>query len=257
MSAFPPIGGNMFEGVLYGSWELPWYFAPKLMLLQFTIPAILLGLGGVILGVVQVKSRHKRVNYELLIVGLWLILPLFFNYINRTPLYENFRQLLFVTPPIFIFAGLAIDYALRLLRNTFVQAAVIIVILLPGIVGIIDSHPYEYMYYNQIVGGISGADGVYETDYWCTSMRDASEYLNEHAPDGAVIAVLRNLQLVDPYLREDLHSYQIRYIEDISFEKTDYVVVCDDYSDQYLGDMPIFHRVTKDGVTLTTVWEIE
>ena len=31
------------------------------------------------------------------------------------------------------------------------------------------NHPYEYIYYNQLVGGLNGAYGNYETDYYYVS----------------------------------------------------------------------------------------
>jgi hypothetical protein len=38
-------------------------------------------------------------------------------------------------------------------------------------------HPYEYVYFNELVGGFKGAYGKYETDYWVASMKEAVEWL--------------------------------------------------------------------------------
>ena len=42
------------------------------------------------------------------------------------------------------------------------------------------NHPYEYLYYNQIVGGLNGAFGNYETDYYFVSQTEASEWLIDY-----------------------------------------------------------------------------
>ena len=35
-------------------------------------------------------------------------------------------------------------------------------------------HPYEYVYFNQLIGGTLGAEERFETDYWATSYREAA-----------------------------------------------------------------------------------
>ena len=41
----------------------------------------------------------------------------------------------------------------------------------------INLHPLEYLYYNSLVGGLKGAFGKYETDYWGNSLRAGTEWL--------------------------------------------------------------------------------
>jgi hypothetical protein len=38
----------------------------------------------------------------------------------------------------------------------------------------INLHPYQYVYYNQIAGGLKGANGKYETDYWGNSYKEST-----------------------------------------------------------------------------------
>jgi hypothetical protein len=72
-------------------------------------------------------------------------------------LYDNFRQIFFILPPIFLMAGVALEA----IKNVKWQAALIVICLLPSAFGIVSLHPYEYMYYNSFVGGVSGADGTF------------------------------------------------------------------------------------------------
>jgi hypothetical protein len=44
-------------------------------------------------------------------------------------------------------------------------------------------HPYQYVYFNRIVaGGLRGAAGKYETDYWGASLKEATEWTVAHVP---------------------------------------------------------------------------
>jgi hypothetical protein len=38
-------------------------------------------------------------------------------------------------------------------------------------------HPYEYIYYNRLVGGVTQAYRDYETDYWGTAFSEAGKWL--------------------------------------------------------------------------------
>ena len=41
-------------------------------------------------------------------------------------------------------------------------------------------HPYEYMFYNQLVGGLEGAARRYEMDYWVNMMPEAVHALQDY-----------------------------------------------------------------------------
>ncbi|MBN2489800.1 MAG: hypothetical protein JXQ29_03000 [Planctomycetes bacterium] len=41
-------------------------------------------------------------------------------------------------------------------------------------------HPLQYVYFNRLVGGLAGAAGRYDSDYWCASFREAVGRLCEH-----------------------------------------------------------------------------
>ncbi|MGD0846992.1 MAG: hypothetical protein ABR948_05340, partial [Bradyrhizobium sp.] len=56
-------------------------------------------------------------------------------------------------------------------------------------VTLIRLHPYEYLFYNPLVGGLQGASRRYDLDYWFSSMPEAigvlEAYLRRTAPDDA------------------------------------------------------------------------
>jgi hypothetical protein len=48
-------------------------------------------------------------------------------------------------------------------------------------------HPYEYIFANQFAGGVPGAYGHYESDYWGESFKEASEKIQDFvAKEGGV-----------------------------------------------------------------------
>ena len=199
MSLYPWSGQVLFNGQQFASTELPASYLPVLLGLQLTEPLWALTLIGVV--VAGIGLREKRELIELSI--LWLILPLFGFIVMRTALYDNFRQVFFILPPLFWLAGVAIE---QVKRPAF-QMALIVLAALPGIVDGIRLHPYEYIYYNRFIGGVDGAQGRFELDYWGASYREAAEFVNSTAPANATVWIEGPSQLFELYAREDLKLY--------------------------------------------------
>lgn len=69
---------------------------------------------------------------------------------------------------------------------------VLLVLLIGPIRHICANHPYEYVYFNELAGGVDKAYGNYELDYYYHSTREASEWIIANAepnPDGSKIKV--------------------------------------------------------------------
>jgi len=114
--------------------------------------------------------------------------------------------------------------------------------------------PYQYVYYNNFVGGIRGAFRNYEMDYWMTSYREASEFLNQYAPPRSKIVVLDMRRIAKKYInRKDITS--------ISYKDTceaDYAIVTTrNDKDLYIyPDDPVIYRVEKDHAVFTVVKQL-
>ena len=91
-------------------------------------------------------------------------------------------------PPLAILAALGLDRALRLLAprmRMIAQIAIVAGCLLP-VIRMVQLHPYEYVYFNDLSGGVPAAAGRYELDYWGTSFaelgRRLEPWLAAHRP---------------------------------------------------------------------------
>lgn len=245
MSLYPWLGGVIFNGELYQSTDLPFSYLPTLLAIQLTEPVWLLSIAG---WVVAVQNKKKK-RTLLEVVLLWFVIPLLAFIFMRVALYDNFRQILFILPPIFFMAGVAFEA----IKNVKWQAALIVVSLLPGMIGIITLHPYEYIYYNQFVGGVNGAKDRFEMDYWAISYREAAEVVNEMASPNADIWVEGPAQLFSLFSREDLKIYSSGELD--RAESYEYVVTFTRYNfdETVYPDAEIVHRIERDGAVLTVI----
>lgn len=197
----------LYRGNFYLSENLPWHYVPTLLGIQLTIPAVILALVGLV--VLLIKGWKRFIpNYVIFLLGAWVIIPIFAASTSLIPIYDNFRHLLFILPPIILFAGVGLDSILEKIQSLPGKALLVVLLLLPGIIGVIRLHPYEYIYYNEFVGGMDGAVGKFPLDYWCTSNREAMEYINANAHSDAQVAVWGGLTTAEPFERDDIRVYQ-------------------------------------------------
>ena len=203
MSQHPWPGSVLFNGATYPANDLPGSYVPMLLGIQLTEPVWLLFFAGLVTALIG-AARKCRENLELLALTLaWFVLPLVTFIILRPTLYDNFRQTFFILPPVFLMAGLAFD----LVRRPPLRAALIVLVLLPGLIASARLHPYEYVYYNQFVGGVDAVVDRFELEYWGTSYREAAEEANRLAPPNANIWVDGPAHLFSRFARPDFHVY--------------------------------------------------
>jgi hypothetical protein len=133
------------------------------------------------------------------------------------------------------------------------QAALIVLVALPGIVEGVRLHPYEYAYYNRFIGGIHGAFRRYELDYWGTSYREAARYLAQVAPANASVWVEGPAHLISVYARPDLKIYSTYEAE--RAPHYDYVVALTRFNLdlQSYADAQTSHVIEREGALLTVV----
>jgi hypothetical protein len=51
---------------------------------------------------------------------------------------------------------------------------------LDPLAGLVRLHPYQYIFFNRLAGGLRGAAGRFETDYWGLALRETAEWVNHN-----------------------------------------------------------------------------
>ena len=126
---------------------------------------------------------------DIAILVFVIVFPLFCQIVGRGPSFTGMRHFLFVVPPITALAGIGIHAGLRLVeaRGRALGMAALAAVIWPAFwvdaTALVRLHPYEYLFYNSVVGGLPGASRRYETDYWVNIMpaavKDLEAYLDE------------------------------------------------------------------------------
>lgn len=242
--------GGLFLGARYQADDLPWRFLPVLLGVQFTLPAVFLFAVGVPYSLVFARQRHDAAPL-LGLIWLWFLLPVVAVVLGIIPIYNNFRHVLFAIPPAFLIMGLVGSWIASKVRRPVLLVVLACLALAPGIVGIVSLHPYEYIYYNQLVGGVRGAEGKFDLDYWCTAFRQAMAEVDRVAPEGAHIDIARGLTTAAPFARQDLLLTQGAD----TLPNPDFALACrrDVNRSTFHAEMQTIYEVRIDGALIAVV----
>ena len=180
MSQFPTTIRQLFEGKMEWSDLMPWYYLPKYMVI--TIPLIVFA-GLAIFGILSKKilNRENWVTYGFILFSI--LFPILFVIYEKSNLYGSWRHFLFVYPSIILLAAIGFSYLFNYFKNKYITFAILLFsfgLALHPLEFMIRNHPYYYLYYNQLVGGLDGAYGNFETDYYYHTIREGSEWLTKY-----------------------------------------------------------------------------
>jgi hypothetical protein len=232
----------------------PWFDLGKMLTIQLTETLLFLFLAGLVAALFRAKDR----NYlePLLLWVLWFLVPVIGTMVSGSTLYDNFRQLFFLLPPVFIVGGLALEELFSRFNKLWLNGIVIALLVLPGISACIQLHPYEYIYYNSFVGGVKGVFRQYELDYWATSYKEAAEYLNEVAPPDSRIGVVGTDLIFKPYARHDL---KVTFFNGVDVGEGFNYVVISSRANNDLAVCPnakVIKTIERDEAVLTAIKQI-
>lgn len=203
MMDFPWTNIVLYRGLQYPQLELPWHYLPFITVIQLTEPVLIFWVFGAIVAAFQlIKSPSKLVGYGILLV--WMGVPYGLAVLLDTTVYDNSRQFMFALPPIFLACAVGMEAVFQKLPEIRIRVPLAAVVLVPGLFWLIRLHPYQYVYYNSLVGGVRGAFREYELDYWATSFREAMEIVNEIAPPDTTVAVKGPKRSAAAYARPDI-----------------------------------------------------
>lgn len=248
MRDFPYNAEVRFMGDNIQPSNLPWYFVPFLVSVQITEPMVILAWIGFFILLRKIGDRNSFIPL------VWLILPVGLQILLKSNVYDNFRQFLFVLPPMFILAGVGFESLIKRVTNRVWKILFIVICMAPGLIGVVSLHPYQYIYYNSFVGGVSGAEGKFELDYWLTSYREAGAFINGVAsPDANILAWGSGYNGA----RKDLTVFAFGSEDEIenSGEIFEYAVITSRYSmhQGILQDAEVVYEVRKNGALLAVV----
>ena len=242
-----------------------------LLWILYTTPPYILFLS--LIGGIAALINFKRKDGAVILWMLWLAIPILRVILPNTSIYGGVRQIMEYIPALALIAGLG-AYSLRELiqkKMRKINAQLLMMFLLVGFVQIglvlIKIHPNQNVYFNSLVGGLSGAKEK-NIPSWGNSFGNAYYqsilWLNDNAENNARVALVQGTGLNIPrYLfREDISfnnqawsaiNRQGEYMMELTHESP---VRAYPYAWDYIEKTlnPVY-EVRVDGVAIAKVWK--
>lgn len=174
-SDFAPWTNTMlFQGEFLSKYERPQSYL--LIWFLFTTPIYVL-ISSLLSFVYLKKSKLLFLTWVTILINIFLYFAV------KPVIYNGLRHFLYLLPLILLTSLISV---FETLNNKVVGKhlkAMIVMFVLVNLSAVAYSmirlHPYEYIYFNEIAGGLNGAAGKYEMDYWGASYKEAAEWLRD------------------------------------------------------------------------------
>jgi hypothetical protein len=175
---------TLLAGRVYEMDEVPRWYVPLYLLIK--LPLIMLA--GAALSLGCMTRRDKARPWRHADSGLVLFMALFpvvCEVVDRGPAFTGMRHFLFVVPLFAALAGIGFDWLIEAgsRRRRWIAAgaaAAIAIAIVSNAVLLVRLHPYQYLYYNPLIGGLEGAQRRFATDYWVNMMPEAVDDLESY-----------------------------------------------------------------------------
>ena len=265
--SFPARFPVLFEGRVAMSDALPRRYLVEYV--AITTPPMALALAAIGIAAAAVRQRRAPLAVEsrrLAVVEVWLLAPLLLSLLVRPNVYDGMRHALFLLPALAALAGLGAASLLERAPSGWPRrsaAALLLAACALPLSPLLKLHPYQMTYFNAAVGGLAGAGGRYETDYWLSSYKEAIEWVNQRAAERGG-RPLHILVAIDERAWDCAGHYLAPGVEMQAAPRAqlgaeipapfDYYLATTRYgADQGFSGSPVAHRIGRDGATFTVI----
>lgn len=173
---------EVFDGQRMLMENPPWNYIPQWIWISVPL-FVLVGLFLSLPHIVHKFKQHDKLVLSMLLFTA--IFPVAYVIYKESTLYSGWRHVLFIYAPLVVIAAFGWEYLFQLstkkLVHGVVAASLIALMALPSY-WMVKNHPNQYVYFNELTGGINGAYTNYETEYWCNGAKQAVEWLIENEP---------------------------------------------------------------------------
>ena len=255
----------LFNGQFIPGQQLPWSYLPMLLFVKLPLFVFVLLILGVVMvirwgRIISAFFYSDRLAWKLAFLIFSVAFPLLFIIVRHSTVYDGLRHVLFILPPVAVLSAVAFDKILTLVgrRKVLLVGFLTLTILYAGyhLSRLIALHPYQYVYFNEILGGLPGAANRFELDYWATSFREAALWLNGYVANPSGEEKIYAVQVCGPKTNASYYfSSKLRLADEQ--EKADFFLAFTRWGcHKNYPEQPIIGSVQRDETTLAVVKDL-
>ena len=134
-------------------------------------------------------------------------------------------------------------------------------LVLPGVYACIWLHPYQYIYYNELIGGVGGAFRKFDLDYSGTSFKEALRFINRNSePNTDTFVIVGPRHLASVYARASLKNNILGLYDNINSDSSEYYYVLfltrGNADLNICANSKVVYSIERDGGTLSYIRKV-
>lgn len=177
-SAIPVNMTTIFNGEQALSNLLPRTYAPVYI---FVGTPLFIGIGFLLSPSLFLKIKQNNIA-AIIFLLFTALFPVTYLFIQKANLYSGMRHLTFIVPSFVIIAALSWKKVINLFANfkKLIPISILIILLFLPLRHMIVNHPNQYVYFNELIGGMNGGYANYDMDYFYNSTEEGVKWLEEN-----------------------------------------------------------------------------
>lgn len=233
----------LFDGTNVKSDQTPWIYPVKWI--AYTVPlAALVGFVGSLALLPRLLKKYQPLWVALVLFAA--IFPVVYVIYKNSNLYDGWRQLTFAYPTFAVAAGLFWNELVQIFSEKKVARYAVYgafgLLVADAGAFIVRNPQIPYVYFNPVAGGIDGAFGQYETDYWGLSIRQGIEWMES---EGILKPDMQETVVIATNMLNPMRLFTAKYGDKVRLKYLKWEKRCDD-----AWDYALYPTRFVDGATL-------
>ena len=250
-------GVVLFAGSYISGRDTPWYYVAQWLGITTPVVLTVLSVAGFVLALRRYRNFDGTAKACLLLVILQMSFLPVIAILSGSAIYDEIRQFLFVIPAMASFSAAAVawiyqGFPARSFRLPFVGLLIVAAGLI--VFDMASLHPYEYVYFNRLFGGLEKARGAYETDYWGLSMREGMEWINQNAGGSPSVVSSYPLASSEPFATPGMAVLSLKEYDQKGLQRPYYYIAIPrmQFQDRF-PECATVYQVIRQATPLTIV----
>jgi len=248
----------LYMGKFLSKEERPWHYLPVLLSIQIPL-TILFSLASGVFLVIRKKLRYN-ISHPVFVITTIVLINFIIYFALRPVIYNGIRHFLYLAVSLVVLASFfLIDLYDSLKReHKFILWGAVSAYLLFTLIRMLRLHPYEYVYYNEFIGGLRGANKKFELDYWGAAYKESAL---------RVLGVVKQNSIKDLKVYACDNQFAVVYYSQFQYElvgrsRDADIIICDTFKEQlrektedaaYQTTFPVVFEIKREGTPIHVV----
>ena len=252
-------GEVLFQGRIIKASSLPWTYVPVWIGISTPVLWVFFAIAGIILLLIRFSKTSASflcdtTQRNFVIYLLSVLIPVLAVILLGSVVYDDWRHLYFIYPPLVIIMLYAVSYFVGRGWKNLVVGAFGLQLYLVAVV-MIREHPYQQVFFNRLVSHKEGSlKKKYEMDYWGCSYKEGLEWLLANKAGqvkvGTVKPLSNNRMFLPPGVRD-------RIVEVGDDDNPYYLVTNYRFAYRDSFPYPLIHRIKAQNSTVLDIYFVE